>query len=61
MVVDETVLARHYPLGDLVSHIVGYVGPIITEELRDDPATGEPHSISSHARVAGFSDSNRPS
>ncbi len=42
MVVDESVLARHYPLGDLVSHIVGYVGPVITEDLRNDPATGEP-------------------
>jgi cell division protein FtsI/penicillin-binding protein 2 len=34
MVVDETLLARHYPLGDLVSHVVGYVGPVITEDLR---------------------------
>ena len=42
MVVDETVLARHYPLGDLVSHIVGYVGPVITEDLRDDPSRIEP-------------------
>jgi penicillin-binding protein 2 len=42
MVVDETVLARHYPLGDLVSHIVGYVGPVITEDLRDDPITHQP-------------------
>lgn len=42
MVVDESVLARHYPLGNLVSHVVGYVGPVITEDLRDDPATGEP-------------------
>ena len=42
MVVDETLLARHYPLGDLVSHVVGYVGPVITEDLRNDPATGEP-------------------
>ena len=42
MVVDETVLARHYPLGDLVSHIVGYVGPVITEDLRDDPTTHQP-------------------
>ncbi len=42
MVVDETVLARHYPLGDLVSHIIGYVGPVITEDLRDDPVTHQP-------------------
>ncbi len=42
IVVDETVLARHYPLGSLVSHVIGYVGPVITEDLRNDPATGEP-------------------
>ncbi len=42
MVVDETVLARHYPLGDLVSHVIGYVGPVITEDLRDDLTTGNP-------------------
>jgi len=42
MVVDESVLARHYPLGPLVSHVVGYVGPVIKEDLRNDPATGEP-------------------
>ncbi len=42
MVVDETVLARHYPLGDLVSHAIGYVGPVITEDLRNNPTTGEP-------------------
>ena len=42
MVVDETVLARHYPLGDLVSHVIGYVGPVIREDLRNDPVTGDP-------------------
>lgn len=42
MVVDETVLARHYPLGSLVSHVVGYLGPVITEDLRNDPVTGDP-------------------
>ncbi len=42
MVVDETVLARNYPARDLVSHIVGYVGPVITEDLKKDPVTNEP-------------------
>ncbi|MCA1668990.1 MAG: hypothetical protein LC793_16675 [Thermomicrobia bacterium] len=42
MVVDETVLARHYPLGGLVSHVIGYLGPVITEDLRNDPVTGDP-------------------
>jgi penicillin-binding protein 2 len=42
MVIDETVLARRYPLGDLVSHIIGYVGPVIAEDLRDDPTTHQP-------------------
>ncbi len=42
MVIDETVLARHYPQGELVSHLIGYVGPVITEDLRTDPVTNAP-------------------
>lgn len=42
MVIDETVLARHYPYNDLVSHVVGYVGPVVTEDLKSDPQTGQP-------------------
>jgi penicillin-binding protein 2 len=42
MVVDESLLTRHYPLGDLVSHALGYVGPVAEEDLQNDPDTGQP-------------------
>lgn len=42
MVIDESVLARHYPQGELVSHLLGYVGPVIQEDLHEDPDTHQP-------------------
>ena len=42
MIVDETLLTRSYPAGELVSHVIGYVGPVTEEDLRNDPATNAP-------------------
>ncbi len=43
MIIDETVLMRNYPAGDLTAHIVGYVGTVSEQEAaRKDPRTNEP-------------------
>jgi penicillin-binding protein 2 len=42
MFVDESLLTRHYPQGDLVSHVLGYVGPVSQDDLQNDPVTSEP-------------------
>jgi len=43
LTVDETVLARFYPAGDLTAHIVGYIGNVTEKETQaKDPRTGEP-------------------
>lgn len=41
MIVDESVLARHYPAGALTAHVLGYIGPVLEDELAKDPVTGE--------------------
>jgi penicillin-binding protein 2 len=42
MFVDESLLTRHYPQGDLVAHVLGYVGPVSETDLENDQETGEP-------------------
>jgi len=44
-------LARHYPLGNLASHAVGYVGRINEQELRDLDASN--YAASSHIGKVG--------
>ena len=42
MIVDETLLTRTYPAGELTAHIVGYVGTVSEKEVvRKDPRTNE--------------------
>lgn len=33
---------RHYPLGDITSHIIGYVGAVSSKELRNNPLANHP-------------------
>lgn len=42
MIVDDTVLMRNYPAGELTAHLLGYVGPVNEKEAtRIDPKTNE--------------------
>ncbi len=43
MVVDESVLSRSYPAGELMAHILGYIGPVLDDDIVKDPATQEPN------------------
>lgn len=38
---NDTALVRSYPAGEVMSHVLGYVGPVIEEE-REDPANQTP-------------------
>ena len=43
LIVDEMVLARSYPAGDLTAHLVGYIGAVNDDETKMQNAqTGEP-------------------
>ncbi len=43
VIVDEMVLARYYPAGDLTAHLVGYIGAVNDDETKaQNPQTGEP-------------------
>ncbi len=43
LLVDEMVLARYYPAGDLTAHLVGYIGAVTDDETKVQNAqTGEP-------------------
>lgn len=42
---DDSALIRRYPGGDVMSHVIGYVGPV-TEEERDFPANQTPGGAS---------------
>lgn len=42
---NDTALVRSYPAGEVMSHVLGYVGPVIDEE-RQDPANQTPGGAS---------------
>lgn len=42
---NDTALVRSYPAGEVMSHVLGYVGPVIEEE-RQDPANQTPGGAS---------------
>jgi penicillin-binding protein 2 len=42
---NDTALVRSYPAGEMMSHVLGYVGPVIEEE-RQDPANQTPAGAS---------------
>ncbi|MCA9860040.1 MAG: penicillin-binding protein 2 [Thermomicrobiales bacterium] len=42
---NDTALVRRYPAGEVMSHVLGYVGPVIDEE-RQDPANQTPGGAS---------------
>ncbi len=42
---NDTALVRSYPAGEVMSHVLGYVGPVIEEE-RQDPANQTPAGAS---------------